>query len=335
MAKVKKLGKLVFGIVISLVFMYLAFRKVDMSQMMESFRRADYWYIVPAVLIMFVSYWLRSFRWRYLMRPVKTIGTRRLFSSLLIGYMANSFLPAHLGEFVRAYTIGKKEDLPSSTVMASILIERIIDVLSLLAVMGLTVLVFPFPDWVKKSGFLFFAAALVLLACLVLLRIHRDKSLALIGKLTKPLPETIREKLLHVVRSLADGIEPLTKRNHYLKVFVLTALIWACYALSFWFVFHAFSFVVKYSLPWTASLVLLVLTTIGILVPSSPGYIGVYHFLCQAGLGFFGVVPGEALSYAFVMHGINFFPIIAVGGALALMNNLSIKNMNKAEMMQG
>jgi uncharacterized protein (TIRG00374 family) len=334
MKKIKKIGKLSIGILISLVFMYLAFRKVNLEQMIEAFKLAKYWYIVPAVLVMFLSYWLRSFRWRYLMAPVKRIETSALFSSLLIGYMANSFLPAHLGEFVRAYVIGKKKDIPSSTVLASIIIERILDVLTLIALMGLTVIVFPFPGWVKRSGYIFLAVVVLLFLALVLMKMYQKQSLAFIAKFTRWLPTKLEERINGAFRSLIDGIVPLMKKNHYLKVFVLTVLIWFCYAVSFQILFYSFSFVENYSLPWLASLVLLVLTTIGILVPSSPGYIGVYHFLCQVGLGFFGVPKGAALSYAFVMHGINFFPIIVVGLILVAVNKIKIRNFDKDQVTE-
>lgn len=334
MNKIKKIGKLSIGILISLFFMYLAFRKVNIQQMLEAFKIARYWYLVPAVLVMFLSYWLRSLRWRYLMAPVKRIETNALFSALLIGYMANSFLPAHLGEFVRAYVIGKKKDIPSSTVLASIIIERIIDVLTLLALMGVTVIIFPFPDWVKRSGYIFLVVVVLLFLALVLMKMYREKSLAFIAIFTRLLPAKLEDRINRAFRSLIDGIMPLIKKNHYLKVFVLTMLIWLCYAVSFQILFYSFSFVEKYSLPWLASLVLLVLTTIGVLVPSSPGYIGVYHFLCQVGLGFFGIPKGAALSYAFVMHGINFFPIIIVGLILVAVNNIKIRNFDKEQVTE-
>lgn len=327
MKQLKKSLKLVVGLLISAVFMYFAFEKVNFSEMMQAFKKANYWYLIPSVAVMFVSYWLRAFRWRYLLAPVRKVPNQHLFSALLIGYMANSFLPAHLGEFIRAYLIGKREDIPSSCVFASIVIERIIDVMSLILVMGLTIIVFPFPDWVRRSGFIFLAVVVVLFALLVVMKKYRHKSMSFLSIFTRFLPQRLRERVENAFHSLLDGIEPLKKKNHYLKVFLLTALIWACYVASFYVVFFAFGFIDTYSLNWLAALVLLVMTTIGILVPSSPGYVGVYHFLCQLGLGLFSVPESESLSYAFVMHGINFFPIIIVGLILLGVNHISLKKL--------
>ncbi len=329
--KLKKSLKLLIGLLISAVFMYLAFRKVDFQQMWDAFKGANYWYIFPSIAAMFISYWLRAFRWHYLMAPVKRIETRSLFSALLIGYMGNSFLPAHLGEFIRAYVIGKKKDISGATVMASIIVERILDVLALLILMGVTILVFPFPDWVRKSGYLFLIAVLVLALLMIGLKKYPEKSGRLVARFTRFLPGGLGEKIDAAFQSLIEGIMPLIKRNHYLKVFILTALIWFCYAAALYIVFFCFDFVAKYHLTWMASLVLLVMTTIGILVPSSPGYIGVYHFLCQVSLGFFAVPKGEALTYAFVLHGINFFPIIVVGLILVFVTNVNIRNFRKEQ----
>lgn len=309
----KKWLKWTAGIAVSAGFMYLAFRKADFAMMWTAIKKADYIWLFPAITAMFASYWLRSLRWRYLMAPIKRINTPRLFQALLIGYMANSFLPAHLGELVRAYIIGQKENLPSSTVFASIIVERVADVFSLIAVMGLTILAFPFPGWVRQSGWLFLAIVASLFAILLFLKNSTEKGPRLISVLLKFLPQSLQTKITASLATLLDGIVPLKKKNNYLKVFLLTVAIWFCYAATFYMVFFSFGFNRLYRLGWTAALVLLVMTTIGVLIPSSPGYIGVFHFLCQTGLGFFAVPASESLSYAFIMHGINFIPVVIVG----------------------
>lgn len=325
----KKNIKTIIGVLISAVFMYLAVRKVNFSELMNSFAKVEYWYLLPGLAVIFLSHWLRALRWRYLMEPIATIKLGRLFSALLIGYMGNAFLPAHLGELIRAYIIGKKENISASTVLGTVLVERIIDVLTLLLIMGITVIIFPFPAWVRNSGYIFLAVIVLMSAVLVLMKIYRTRSLSIASKLTRPLPEKLQTKLLDILNALLDGIVPLKKKNHYIIVFILTILIWLCYAGLFQIIFYSFDFVATYSLPWTAALVLLVITTISVLVPSSPGYVGTYHYLCQLSLGLFAVPPDTALSFAFIMHGINFFPIIIVGLVLVSLTKMSLKRLQE------
>jgi hypothetical protein len=114
-------------------------------------------------------------------------------------------------------------------------------------------------------------------------------------------------------------------------------VIWACYAYIFQLLFHAFGFVADYSLPWSASLVLLVITTFSVLIPSSPGYVGTYHYLCVYTLGLFPtpVPESEALSFAFLAHGINFLPILIVGLFLISAAGMSVKNLQRQAKIQG
>jgi len=325
----KKNIKTIIGVLISAFFMYLAVRKVDFHEMMNSFAKAEYWYILPGLVIIFLSHWLRAVRWRFLMEPIAPVKLNRLFSALLIGYMGNAFLPAHLGELIRAYIIGKKENISASTVLGTVIVERIVDVFTLLLLLGVAVIVFPFPAWVRNSGYIFLAAIVLLSVVLVLMKIYRTRGLGIVSKLTRPLPVKLQTRLLDILGALLDGIAPLKKKVHYVIVFILTLLIWLCYAVSFQVIFYAFDFVNTYSLPWTAALVLLVITTISVLVPSSPGYVGTYHYLCQLSLAFFAVPPETALSFAFIMHGLNFFPIIIVGLVLVSLTKMNLKRLQE------
>jgi glycosyltransferase 2 family protein len=329
MAKSSTNWKLYVGIALSLLFMYLAFRKVDMGQMASAFASANYWYILPVVIIMFFSHWLRSVRWRYLLMPVQTISVTPLFNSLMIGYLFNTFLPAHLGEFVRAYVLSRKESLPASAVFGTIVIERVIDVLALLALMALTMIVYPFPDWVKKSGYLTLAFIVVLFIMLIAMKRYSSQALALMDRLTKPMSSTWSENLHRQADSFLQGIVPLQRPMHYIIVAALSVVIWLCYGVIFQVILHSFNFVATYNLPWTAALVLLVITTISILVPSSPGYVGTYHYLCQLALGLFSVPTSPALTFAIVMHGINFLPILIVGFIILSKEGLSVASLQK------
>ena len=95
--------------------------------MWQAFKTVNYWYLVPAAAAIFFSHFLRAFRWRYLLDPIRRLDISSLFSSLIIGYAANSFMPAHLGEFLRAYVLSKKRQISMIPVFATIAVERVID----------------------------------------------------------------------------------------------------------------------------------------------------------------------------------------------------------------
>jgi uncharacterized protein (TIRG00374 family) len=148
----KKNWKIIAGIMLSSLFIFLAFRQVDFSQMGRAFASADYWFLIPILLIIFLGLALRSWRWQYLLAPIQPVRLAGLFSSLAVGYMANTFLPAHLGEVVRAYHAQKKTGIAASAIFATIVVERLIDIFALLLLMGLALVLFPFPAGCKKAA---------------------------------------------------------------------------------------------------------------------------------------------------------------------------------------
>ena len=321
--------KLFLGLLVSAFFLYLAFRQVDLQKLGEVLRNADIALLILAVLVMFVSHWFRAMRHRYLLEPVKHIENNSLFSALMIGYMGNTILPAHLGEFLRAYVIGKKGKISGSATLATIVVERILDVLSLLIIMGFIIIVYPFPEAVKVSAYLTFTFALAIMGFLALLKLKPKIPFRVVEMITKPFSNKIASKIFELLDSFREGIVALKDRKSYVIVFIVSIIIWVCYAGFFAIGFYAFDFVELYNLPIGASFVVLVITTISILVPSSPGYIGTYHWLCMISLSLFAIPESPALGYAIVMHALSTIPIALVGMVFALKEGINISNMGR------
>ncbi|MFH0844397.1 MAG: lysylphosphatidylglycerol synthase transmembrane domain-containing protein [Pseudomonadota bacterium] len=328
MQKSLNLGKnkirLILGYLIGILFIYLAVRKVDFAQMGMALKRVNFYTLLPAIPVLFLSHYLRALRWRYLLDPIRHLDIYPLFSSLIIGYTANLFMPAHLGEILRAYILSKKRGISGSAIFATIVVERIIDVLTLLALMLVAIMVYPFPRWLKTSGYIMFAGTLLLLAFLILLKKFSLKIRPVLRIALRPLPQHLQEKSWDLLERFTSGISLLKQARDYPVVAILSLVIWACYGLIFYLTLHAFDFVRPFQLPWSASLILLVITTIGVVIPSSPGYVGTYHYLCQVSLTMFGVLPGPALSFAAVVHGINFLPVLMAGLILSYFEGFKI-----------
>lgn len=334
--RIMKNWKLILGIIISALFLYLAFRKVDFAQMGQAFAAARYWWLIPTVAITFIAHGLRTLRWRYLLAPIRPIPFMPLFSALMIGYFFNDFLPAHLGEFVRAYVLGRKQPVSSSAIFGTIVMERVIDVFTLFLLMAVALLVFPFPNWVRMGGYLTFGFIALLFIALLLLKRYPEPAMNALQRLAGRRFPHLAGKIKSMLESFLNGIVPLRRPSHYLMVTVLSLLIWACYGMAFQFVLYSFDFIRIYALPWTTSLVLLVITTFGVLVPSSPGYVGTYHWLCQQALALppFLVPDSQALTFAIVMHGINFLPVILVGLIMISLEGLSFKSLKSSATRQ-
>ena len=305
--------KLLLGLGISALFLYLAFGKIDTDKMLASFGEANAWYFIPATLAIFIAHWLRAVRWQYFLDSVKRVPVIQLFKAVLIGYMGNTVLPAHLGEVFRANVIGNREKVATSSVLATVVIERLIDVLSLLVIMVATLIIYPFPEWVTRSGYIMFGLTIALFVCLYLLKRQNKLIVALMEFGLKLLPKGLSAKIEEIINAFVDGINGIQRKRDYLIVLLQSISIWFFYWLSLHLIFLAFDLYNTYDLTTISSVVLLVITTISVVVPSSPGYVGTYHYLCQLSLELFGVPGAVGLSYAFAAHGISVIPTAIVG----------------------
>lgn len=320
------LKRLLLGLVISALCIYLGFRNVEFGNMLKALQTANYWWLAPAVAFMFLSLWLRAVRWRYFMDPIKKVETSKLFSAMMIGYMGNNVFPLRLGEIMRAYAIGRSAQVSRAASFATIIVERIIDLLSLLAILALTIFFHTFPIWIEKTGWLIFAGSLGLVVFIIFLMEKTDATLRVVDFFLRPLPSRISESARRILRSFLEGFAVLKRAEHYWTITWQSIVMWLFYAAIVYVTLVAFRLDSTYELPWITSLVVLVMVSIGIMIPSSPGYVGTYHLLCIQALSFFGVPNDESAGFAVVLHVVNFIPITIVGLLYFWSENLRIKD---------
>ncbi len=151
------------GLLISVAFLYIAFHNVDLSLLYLSIQSTNILFFIPIVALTFFFYFIRALRWFHLLEPIKKIGLFSLFSSTVIGFAANCVFPARLGEFIRANHIGRMENISKSSSLATIVIERLFDVFTILLMVLLVILFNDFPsEWksiekaLKTGGFFLF-----------------------------------------------------------------------------------------------------------------------------------------------------------------------------------
>jgi len=135
------------GILISVVFIWLALRGLQLNQFWNAVQTANYWWLIPGIAVYFVAVWARAWRWHYLLRPIKNIPTKTMFPITTIGYMGNNIYPARAGEVLRAVILKRREGVSISASLATIIVERIFD--------GVVMLAFVFvnlPELAKMTG---------------------------------------------------------------------------------------------------------------------------------------------------------------------------------------
>jgi hypothetical protein len=325
--------RFILGLVISAVFIYLAFSKIDYAQMWQALKQANYMWLFPAVGLMFVSLWIRAVRWRYFMEPMKPgISLHKLFSAMMIGYYGNNVFPLRAGEVLRAYAIGKSADVSRMASFATIFVERLIDVFALLLLIGFSVLFHDYPDWIKKGSLWVLIGTAIATFFLVALMLRTEQTLRLTWRLTKPFPEKAQQFVNKLLGSFLDGFTVFKKTEHFWTIIWQSVSLWLLYAAVIYSVLQAFS--LNSYLPIGASFVVLVITSLSIMIPAAPAYVGTFHLACQQALMLFdnpNISSSEALSFAVILHITNFVPITLVGFVYFYREQLNLRDAVQTE----
>lgn len=302
--------RVAIGLAISAVFVYLAFKDVDFDEMLHALVNANYRWLFPASVAMLLSHWFRALRWRFIMEPIKPVKVGSLFSALMIGYASNNIFPLRLGEFLRAYAIAKSQNISKTSAFATVVVDRLLDILSLLLVLAITVFLYPMPQNIKNWGYAVSVATVGLIVFMVFLMEKTDATVRLLEKI---MPGRVFAIVQKVVRSFLQGFMVFKKSEHYLSILMLSLAVWFLYAVVVYLSFFAFNFTENYGVGLYESLVVLVIISIGLMIPASPGFVGTYHWFCMKSLSLFGIPESEALSFAVISHALNTIPFTIVG----------------------
>ena len=300
------------GIGISALFLYAALRGLNLALVWNLMKQANYWWIIPGVLVYFVGVWLRTWRWHYMLRQFKPVPVKRLFPVVCIGYAGNNIYPARAGEVIRSYVLKKNEDIPISGSLATVLVERIFDGLVMLLFVFLAL---PFVPNIPAQYRTFVIALSVIFGVALIFFIALAARPQWVMKLYSPvaerfLPASIRPKVDHMVDRFLFGLASLQSPFDVLMIFVTSVLVWLAETLKYWFVMHAFPFSVSFITLMLMNGIVNLFTTL----PSAPGYIGTFDapgikVLVDVG----GVDPAIATAYTLVLHAALWLPITGLG----------------------
>ena len=313
--------KLWVGLLVSTVFLYLAFGKVDLVRTWEVTGSADLSFLILVISITLFQFVIRAWRWRIFLRPVKKTGFLNRFLSTTIGFTANCILPARLGEFIRANYIGQRENISRSSSLGTLVVERLFDgfTLLLILVIGLVVTEFPenfhsFSGSLRAAGlflFLFYLLAIIFIAGF---RIKKEIFLALIERVLFFISDSARLKFIDIIDNFEKGLVPMNEPRGWVKAVFYSIILW----LSSLFQIKLVGYSIGLEIPFAATFLIMSMASLGVIIPSGPGFIGTFHLAVQYAFLFFGIPREEALSAAIIWHATFFFPTIFSGGLCLL-----------------
>ncbi|RPI06330.1 MAG: UPF0104 family protein [Ignavibacteriae bacterium] len=317
-------------------FLYLAFRGVKLTELWESLKGANYWWIAPLIPLNILMNWVRAVRWAHLLAPIKSpISKRSLFSGVMIGYAINNILP-RVGEIVRPYIIGNREGISRTSVFGTIVVERILDFMSFYFIVCVVLFVYPhsLDPFVGQSDAvrpLFLAGSLACLAIFILLFFKAEELFRFLAKVLRFVPERQKVKAEKMLDKFYSGFAVAKLRDKFSVILFQSFLIWALNALIMFVPFFAFEPLVKSGMDFAgASVVLLVISSFAWILPA-PGAMGTYHsFLKVAMVGLYGIDETTALSYAIVTHEVGYIVVMVIGVYYYFRDRLRVSDLTTA-----
>ena len=264
------------GVAISAVFLWWALRELDLSVVWLHLQTANYWWLLPGVAVYFIAVWARTWRWDYMLRPLKHIPLGRLFPVVVIGYMGNNIYPFRAGEVLRSYVLRRRESVPMSASLATVVVERVFDGLVMLVFVFVALPFTPIPGddgsirgIVITASILFFVAMVLFFA----LAAMPDRFTALAEWLgDRFLPARLKRPLLDFLARFLTGLESLRSFQNVLMIFFTSVVIWLLETVKYWFVMHAFNFEISFFALMLMNGIVNLATTL----PSAPGYVGTF-----------------------------------------------------------
>jgi uncharacterized protein (TIRG00374 family) len=298
------------GAGISALCLTIALRNLHLGDVWLTLRTARYGWIVPGVIVYFFGVWARTWRWDYLLRPMKRVPLRRLFPVVVIGYMGNNVYPARAGEVIRAYVLRQREGISISASLATVVVERVFDGLVMLIFVFIALPFTPMPAWLQwmviAASILFFGA----LAVFMVLAAKVEWAEAAYGwAIDRVVPQRFRQPVRGFADRFMTGLHSLRSGRGVVMIFATSIVIWLAETVKYWFVMHAFDF----SVPFWVLMLMNGIVNLATTFPSAPGYVGTFDAPGIEILSIFGVERSLAAGYTLVLHAALWLPITLLG----------------------
>jgi hypothetical protein len=299
-----------FGIALSVLFVALALRQIEFTEFSAALRKARWGWVLPALALYFLGHVFRGLRSRLILRPHTEISWVRAMNLILAGYAANNVLPARLGELIRTYVLGRLQEMSKATALSTVFVERVFDGLAIVGILlAVTAGWHDRPAWATTAIALGGAGFLGAFVCILGVVLLERRFLVLASTLLRPFPARLASRALAIFERLLRGMDFLRSARVLGLILLLSLCVWLAEGAMFWATLPVFGLEPSAAMAYFATCI----TNLGIVLPSSPGYAGTFHYFCALALGAFGVPASTAVAYAVVVHAVHFIPVTFIG----------------------
>ncbi len=308
----------------------LFLRQADLSAVGRELAHARPLEVVLALLASFGTYVFRTFRWQYLLLPIGQVPFAPALRATIIGFGANAMLPGRVGEVIRPYLLARQASLDPTATFATIVLERALDIITLLVLFALSVALlnpgFAVTDGqmlraVQFGGLVAAAAALAGLAVAFVFAGHAERVGAVTERVTRRLPVRVGRLAVKVVAAFGQGFAVLRSPAALGLAFAWSLAVWVSIALTTWLMARAFGLPLSFSGTFTV----LMFMAVGVSVPT-PGAVGAFHESVRLALTSLYATDNDlAVAYAVALHALSFVPVSLATLVLVAREGLTLR----------
>ncbi len=308
--KFKKYINVALGLIFGAGFLILAFYNVKPEDIIAGFKNFNPVFILPIISLVLIYFVIRAYRWGLIFKPRAIPPFNSLFSGIMIGVMVNNLIPAKIGEVSRAFILGRKEKIGISLTFGTIIVERIFDFLAL--IFGIFILFLLSP---KEQSFLSkmtpaeitaFVSTLglfiALIGIIVFFKLKTGFFITAAERYAGFFSKRLASKIQNWLTSFAEGLKCLNSFQNTMKIFFTSFFQWLLMGFCTWIALLSFNI----ELPLTSACFVLIIVTLGVVIPPSPGGIGTTQLVSVIILKFYGVNGGSAMGYSIVSNFLTF-----------------------------
>jgi uncharacterized protein (TIRG00374 family) len=315
--------KILLGLLFSIIFIYLVLRNINIRNSLGLIKNTNFLVLTFGTLIYAFTYLLRSVRYYFIILPLKKTRIMENFPYTILGSFVNNIIPLRLGELIRAKITGERFYLSRSSVLATIIIERLFDVIIFVLFFSIITIFMSFHEFLEKS---FYILAVLFIICLIVFYImlmYKNRVINFLSAIF--MPAKIKVFITDFLNKFIDGLEILKKPSVLIKTFIMSVVLWIIEAV--FLVVIAYSCNIKLSICGAVFTVIII--GIGVIIPTAPGYIGAFEFMGVTALSALSIDKDSAFACIALYHLLQFVVIFTLGFTCALKVKLLFSDLFK------
>ncbi len=314
-----------WGTLIAVALLAYCVKDISLADLRQLFERLQFVYLIPALVLSFAFVALKALRWRAIVMPQKVIPVWRTITLYSAGQVVNIAMPALTGQLGRIFLFAKFEGLRKTYVFSTILLEVVLDAITLIGVLLMTSFAFKFPEEYRSAGYVIGIGTVAGIILLYTILLFQERFVTMSRRWLRPRWPGFYISMKKFLRSFAKGLSSLRTRQGTFYSLMYSVVYWAAHILVIYYLFKAFGF----DLPLSAAALVMLINTLALTVPITPGNAGTFEVAVSTSLSAFSVGRTDAVLFALALHLIDLLPLWVLGMWFLRFKKVSIKDIQQ------